>query len=178
MNADDYIKHWKKNNVASHLVWPKHQKRFKTIASYCQGVSAIDVRCAFGDSTFFLNTYYRVHWTGIDFSESAIKEACLKYPKMYWRYYPNLKSLIIDHQRFDTVVCSEVIEHVDIDFEFVEDLWRITEKILIITTPKRTVNDPGHLRLYNMDSLDALFLGFPHEIISDEAFYYIICRKN
>ena len=110
MNANEYIEHWDKNRIWEHLKWPRHQQRFKTIASYLYGKTFADVGCAFGHSTFYLKRFRSGEWTGIDFVEKAIEKAGAKFQGIDFRYLENIDALKFCSQ-FDGVVCSEVIEH-------------------------------------------------------------------
>ena len=76
---------------------------------------------------------------------------------------------------FDSVVCSEVLEHIDEDWKLLQGLMRITKNILVISTPCIPIDDPGHLRLYTKDSLSEL-LGvnkkYNYEIVEDKPFFF------
>ena len=80
--------------------------------------------------------------------------------------------------QFDGVVCSEVIEHVEKDQELVNGLIAITKKVLVITTPDREVNDPGHLRVYDKGMLEALFCGQRFKIHRIKPFFYVVVRMD
>jgi 2-polyprenyl-3-methyl-5-hydroxy-6-metoxy-1,4-benzoquinol methylase len=80
------------------------------------------------------------------------------------------------------VVCSEVIEHVEDPLDFVKVLGEITAPggALVVTTPNRPVNDPGHLRVFSREMLDALFAGrgVNYEIKSEGRFWYVVARME
>jgi len=178
MNATEYMKHWENNKVWTHLKWAKHQKRFETIARYLKGPTFIDVGCAYGHSTYWLRTFKPGLWSGLDFDEGAIKRANKLFKKHdLFFYYASDFNLIDVCCRFDSVVCSEVMEHVGDDRALVAGLLAITKKRLVLTTPDRKVSDPGHLRIYNRPMIEALFNDTDHEIINEPPFFYIVVRK-
>jgi len=176
ISAEKYIaEHWMKHKIWKHLKHRKHQERFKTIASFLDGETFIDVGCAYGHSTYWLKKYKAGKWAGLDFSKKAI-DIARKHFKGIDFYYLGSVNLLKSFKRFDGVVCSEVIEHTEDDISLVEGLLRITRKILIITTPCIKVNDPGHLRVYTEAMLNDLFKGINHKIYKKNPFWYGIVR--
>lgn len=177
MNATQYLEHWKKNKVWTHLQWPKHQRRFELCASYIQGETFIDVGCAFGHSTAALAKLCPGKWAGLDFTVEAIVRARGLFPNMEFLFSPDYDmNLACKGRRFDSVVCSEVIEHVQDDAEFMRQLIRISGKRIVITTPNRRVSDPGHLRCYTTRTLEQLLAGTNNEIFSDGPFFYAVVK--
>ncbi|HZX09940.1 MAG TPA: class I SAM-dependent methyltransferase [Acidobacteriota bacterium] len=177
MNAKKYIEHWEKNKVWTHLKWPKHQNRFKTIASFLKGETFIDIGCAYGHSTYWLKKFRDGKWAGLDFSKKAIKIAKEYFKEMNFFYLENIENLK-GFMQFDGVVCSEVIEHVEDDVSLVEGLLGITKKILVITTPCVKIDDPGHLRLYTEEMLHNLFKETNHKVYKRRPFWYVVVRKD
>lgn len=180
MEAIQYVNHWRKKKVAKCLSYPRQQNRFRIIGGLCLGKTAIDVGCADGDYTFYLSNFYPLaKWIGLDFAKTFID--CARnnssFKNIDWLFSPNYDLFSMLKKRIDTVVCSEVIEHVKEDRLLVENLWKITDKILIMTTPSIKVNDPGHLRIYNEDTLKKLFDGIPYSIFSNDIFYYCYMEK-
>ena len=186
MNADTYMDHWENNRIWTHLEWPRHQQRFKTLAKYLEGKVFLDAGCAFGHSTIALKKLCPGKWTGLDFSGRAISRARGVFPeKKYdirFKFSPDFNLLPKvqewfgeDFIGFDSVVCSEVLEHIDEDWKLLQGIMRITKKTLVISTPCVFVDDPGHLRLYTKDSLSEL-LGankkYNYEVIKDDPFFF------
>ncbi len=179
MKADEYvIGHWEKNRIWENNQRPHHQKRLSMCAGYAVGKSFVDVGCCFGHSTQALKALHPGDWSGVDFSEYAVNKAKVLFPDIVFQYAPNFRGLMACG-KFDTVVCSEVVEHVENDKELVRYLKRMTKKTLIITTPNKSVNDPGHLRLYDRATIIGLFTA--KDIVSIEEitpFYYIVLTKG
>lgn len=177
MNAETYMKHWEGKKIWTHLEWPKHQKRFKTIGFYLEGETFIDVGCAYGHSTKHLRKFKIGEWSGLDFSHTAINEARRLFKDIVF-YYAEDFNLFPVCGHFDSVVCSEVLEHVEKDRELVEGLLSITKNSLVITTPSHPVNDPGHIRLYSEAMLADLFRGTQFNIHRDKPFFYVIVKQK
>lgn len=180
MTAEEYLtQHWIKNPKIHNYDLSKrnhHYYRFNFCANNTVGEKFIDIGCACGDSTYTLKTLKDGHWSGLDFYEPIIQLARKNYPNIPFYYSPdyNYKSLVGE---YDTVICSEVLEHIPNDQEFVNALLGIVKQRLIITTPRKNVGDPGHLRLYTTDTLSKLFDGYQIKITTENVFFYLILNK-
>lgn len=177
MNATEYMKHWEANRVWTHYRWPKHQKRFRIIASMCEGKNCIDVGCGLGHSTRILSRMYRAGWTGLEFDIGAVMKAKKTFHGLCFLYANDYDLKKACPAIYDTVVCSEVIEHVEDDGGFVKGLMAIAKTKLVLTTPNRKVDDPGHLRLYTPDMIEDLLTGYDHRVRSVGGYYYVEVEK-
>ena len=177
MDAKQYCEeHWIDKKVWTHLSWPKHQERLRLCAEKMIGEKFLDVGCACGHSTDIMRGFKNGIWSGLDFSAKAIEMAKEFFPNISFYYAPDyeMKNLIGE---FDSVVCSEVIEHVPDDKLFVKKVLEITKNVLVLSTPNLRVNDPGHLRVYTEELLHQLCEPYQHEIISYGKFFYLIIKK-
>jgi len=175
MNATDYLeKHWEPRAVWTHLKWPKHQARLKKCAELVEGLSFCDVGCAFGHSTQIMAGFRPGDWAGLEFSKPAIIKAATLFPSMRWIYLNTAKELPNLAKQFDSVVCSEVLEHVDADAEFAKVVVEMARRKAVFTTPTIKVSDPGHLRVYDLGALEKLFKAWKHKIIREGPFFYIV----
>lgn len=181
MNCDDYINnHWIKKQVWNNLKIDKHKIRFDNICSFIDGEgTAVDVGCACGHSTNIMKekTGNRIKWFGVDFANAAVDKAIELFPDIMFLYLSEISGLLNRGQMFDYVVCSEVIEHVYDDALLVRGLMNWAKKRVIITTPCASVKDPGHLRLYSMESLTVLLKengANNFSIYKNSPFYYAI----
>lgn len=178
MNAEDYIVgHWIPGKIWTHLTIPKHQKRFNTLLRYVVGKTCVDVGCAVGHSTMHMNNLSngKFLWSGIDFSETAIKEAVkLKVIDCEFLYTKELTNLT---SKYDTVICSEVIEHVEDPLKLIKDLLFLANKRVVISTPSKVVNDPGHLQLITFKQWEKWLVGYKYTIVNEESFWYVSITK-
>jgi 2-polyprenyl-3-methyl-5-hydroxy-6-metoxy-1,4-benzoquinol methylase len=185
MDAKEYLqKHWIPKQVWTHVNQERHQKRFRRCVRDFTGVTFADVGCALGHSTDVQSKLRPGVWSGIDFFDETINAAKVLFPSISFYSTDNASELKALGIAFDSVVASEIIEHVDDDIAFIKGVWAITKKVLVITTPNQEVKDPGHLRLYNhamlLDLVSKLDNVILYDIESDpEGFFYLtIVRSN
>lgn len=176
MKAKDYLEsHWIKNKIWTHLEWPKHQDRLRKCTSYLEGGKFIDIGCGLGHSTHHMKNFLPGNWSGLEFMQEATVKGSELFSDITFYYAPDFNLLPVCG-KFDGVVCSEVIEHVENDKALIKGLINITDKVLVITTPNIKVNDPGHLRVYTEKALSELFDGRAFEIIKDGIFFYGVIK--
>jgi 2-polyprenyl-3-methyl-5-hydroxy-6-metoxy-1,4-benzoquinol methylase len=162
VNASEYLsKHWGPKRVWTHLEWPKHRQRLRLCAELCVGKTAVDVGCGYGHSTMIMAEYRPdLCWSGIEFDKRGKDLAREFFPNGDW-LCGTVRELALaalvqpGGKGWDSAVCSEVIEHVESPSELLEGLKAIARERVIITTPNRAVNDPGHLRVYTRETLEA-----------------------
>ncbi len=180
MDAKTYLEtHWIKKQIWTHLSAPHHQDRLRRCAHILEGRGGdrfIDVGCGLGHSTAIMKRFFPGQWAGLEFF-GDVREPSLKlFPDIdfFTAADFNLRPIC---GRFDGVVCSEVIEHVEDDQGLVRGLLDITLQTLVVTTPNRKVHDPGHLRVYTQDALAELFAGENAHIYSIGKFFYVVVRR-
>lgn len=196
MTAKEYLlSHWIKNEVWTHLKWPKHQKRLRTCASLLEGDTFVDVGCALGHSTSIMKKFKNGKWSGIEFANpqvvikdpiemfgELINVAQLLFPEISFYYCPEETYDMFQETdlQWDGVVCSEVIEHVERKVLLLKKLFEITKKVLVLTTPNVRVSDPGHLIVYTEEMLVSLLNHLKmrkYKIIKQDTFWYIVIWK-
>jgi len=179
MTAVEYLKMWKEHKTWNRLTATVHQQRFRKIASCVKGKTFIDVGCAYGHSTHYLSLYKGGLWAGMDFGEEAICEAREIFPEHDFYYSPDYNMIeTTGGRQFDSVVCSEVIEHIKNDEAFVKELLRLAKSRAVLTTPSRPVASKGHLRCYTKETLTRLFKGLNYTIKKEGRFFYITIDTN
>jgi len=175
MNIDEYAAIWERNKTWSHLSWPKHQRRFDLCAERLVGRNFADVGCAFGHSTMELHrrTGPDSTWTGIDFTPKMIGKARKFFPEGAWLLWEDFRKPL--GGEFDSIVCSEVIEHIGdgLLHVFVGNVLKLTKFRAVFTTPNCQVSDPGHLRVFTKDMLEGLFPQKGRHILSDGVFWIV-----
>lgn len=179
MNATEYLKLWKEHKTWNRLTAAVHQQRFRKIASFLKGSIFIDVGCALGHSTHYLSIHRNGLWAGMDFDESAICEARMLFPQHDFYYSPDYNMIeTTGGRKFDSVVCSEVIEHVEKDRLFVEELLKLAKERIVLTTPAKPIVSKGHLRCYTRETLALLFKGMNYRVRKEGRFFYITIEIN
>jgi trans-aconitate methyltransferase len=172
LTPDQYFEHWKAREIWTHLEQPKHRKRLYWCADQCVGETFADIGCMLGHSTAIMARRHPGAWTGFDFSAKAIEGASGLFPELRFMYAER-PELLTGWSKFDSVVCSEVIEHIEDDAAFLSLLMGIAAKRLILTTPCINAQDPGHVRIYTRETLDALFEGYGAVVDKDDSFFYV-----
>lgn len=173
MTPEEYLAGWRERKTWTHLDNEKHQTRLKWCAGKCVGETFVDVGCALGHSTAIMHKKRRGAWTGIEFEEAAVEEARRNFSEIAFIYAPSVEDLWRTG-RYDSVVCSEVIEHVEDPEVLLIGLLTIATRRVIITTPCMDVNDPGHVRLYDDGMLGELLAPYRHQIYKDDLFYKVV----
>lgn len=142
----------------------------KLIDKYCGKKSKIlDIGCGVGTIDFYLSNNVK-SITGIDISKKAIEVARRNAEEFKLNNIKfvtgNVDSLKFN-SKFNTIICSEIIEHVDNDDKLLVDINKLLYRkgTLILTTPLDTAflykiglaknfdQRVGHLRRYNVIAL-------------------------
>lgn len=174
LTADQYMEHWAARKVWTHLDRPKHMKRLHWCADQVQGRRAVDVGCAYGHSTVIMAQRHPAEWCGCDLAAKAVSKAVELFPTagigFFW--LPRAEDLA-GTGPYDTVIASEVIEHVEDDQAFLAELCRASRGRVILTTPTIDAQDPGHVRLYTRATLEALLRPYRATIVQDAEFFFV-----
>lgn len=157
MEIDDYEFYKESFNILDDTYSEWLVEKTKLISSLIEGKEIIDVGCGSGLLLKYLPKNYNL--TGADFSEGNLKKAKETNPtviffkanlddKFSWKNYSNI---------YDTVLCSEVIEHIKDDKKAMEILISLVKPggVLILTVPafqlllsKFDIKE-GHYRRYS-----------------------------
>lgn len=179
MNAEQYLStHWGPRSVWTHLKNRKHQTRLARCAGLVRGESFCDVGCAFGHSTEIMAGFRPGNWIGVEFSSAAILKVQELFPSRPCLFYESIDALETTPSAVDSAVCSEVIEHVENDVALVRGVMALVRFRAVFTTPIKWVKDPGHLRLYSVGDLTRLFEPWPHKILIEPPFFYVVADKE
>lgn len=138
-------------------------------------VTLLDVGGAEGYKAYVAKQLFDAKVKNTDLSSEACKRA---EEIFYVESIPaDIHNLPFIDNEFDSVLCSESLEHVSNLHKAVEELLRITKNALIITVPHETEEEVhtnidseiphGHIHSFSMESFDYL----------EEAGYKIIKRK-
>lgn len=145
--------------------------------------SILDVGSGVGTIDFYLASKGK-KITAIEISENAVNTA--KVNAKLFNLDKKIKFIIgkfpnkIPNTKYDLVILSEVIEHLDDDEGAVRNIWRVLKQdgILVITTPSKNAplyrmglldkfdKSVGHLRRYTINELKSLVEKNCYELIS------------
>jgi ubiquinone/menaquinone biosynthesis C-methylase UbiE len=170
------------NNVKFFKSWLKGHNPIYEI--YLKGKKVVDFGC--GPTSIILKD--KENFVGFDLNERVVKELQGKGCKAKLGTVDNVP---FDDSSFDTVHCSNVIEHLDVDtaYKMVKEMARVLKvggKILIITPMPNTVwNTFGHVKPYTPMSLKKLLREESYESFDtitnlkyEYTFYYGKWGKN
>ncbi|HVZ67493.1 MAG TPA: class I SAM-dependent methyltransferase [Patescibacteria group bacterium] len=144
----------------------------------------LDIGCGAGTISLYLAS--KGHSVkGIDISNKAIK-ACIKSAKDMRINNVHFQRIDFPHTiptgKFDLIICTEIIEHLDQDIQALKKMYRILNKngVLILSTPsidaplnklgltKKFDKRVGHLRRYKKNDLIKTLKKENFKIISSE----------
>lgn len=105
----------------------------------------LDLGCGPGQFAEYLHEHIsNLAYTGIDFSEVAIQQARVRCPDYRFEVVSLPNASAVQRFDFDTVVCTEVLEHIDQDLVLLESIP--TGVNLLATVP--SFDSFGHLRYF------------------------------
>ena len=138
----------------------QHVARYRFALDYAKEARVLDAACGVGYGCFILSTAAR-EVIGIDKSPEAVEYAKRNFstPKIKFEV-ADILSMPFAMESFDLAVAFEIFEHVKDSSKFLNELKRIVKKNgkIILSTPnsaylKSSVENPFHLREYNLDEL-------------------------
>ncbi len=155
----------------------------RKIIPMLKGKSVLDVGCGVGTIDFYL-AKLNFEVFGIDISEKAIEMSILNAKHLGLRGKTKFKSGDFLKEsfdkKFDLIICSEVIEHIRNDDDFISKAHNLLKKngLIFVTTPSNNSwlfkmgflgnadKKGGHLRRYSMDVLEDKFRKHDFKIIA------------
>jgi 2-polyprenyl-3-methyl-5-hydroxy-6-metoxy-1,4-benzoquinol methylase len=129
-----------------------NRPRHAAIAALVEGPNVLDVGCGSGDLLALLSDKWAL--VGTDISKVALDMAQERVPSAVLQHRADLPAL-----KFNTIVISQVLEHLDDDFGMIEQAAKclLDNGLLIVTVPRNgAVPAPDHKRDYTEESLREL----------------------
>ncbi len=113
--------------------------------------SLLDAGCSYGYGTFHYRRRVR-ECKGVDIDLEALSQARTNNPGIDFRH-ASLEALPFTDATFDTVICTDVLEHVTDEIVVLNELYRVLKPggTLVLTTPHRglvTMLDPFNYTFY------------------------------
>lgn len=138
---------------------------------------ALDVGCGEGSTVAYLSKQLEnVKFTGIDFSDVAIKIAKKRHDKLQ-----NLNFIIGDvkdiapssnTEGYDLVSCIEVLEHIDDWEKLLDTICHISKKYVLLAFPAGRMRDyekeMGHLRNFKKGEIEEFMLSRGYKIVKTQ----------
>ena len=161
------------------LVGDKYQHRYKKMAALTYGKT---LEVGTGHGVFLMMLLNQ----GIDVIGLDISKQCIKMANDMFRlngigttiHYGTIYDLPFEDNSFDTVVCSECLEHLKAPLKAVKELARVTKKHVYITVPNRGAMPPGqtrgHVQDFNTSNIACLFKGAGLRVVKMEVYEKVI----
>jgi len=162
MTTFDYDVAWdsKWDDMKKYGPMSRHVRRvIKKLIRPLEFKTVCDVGCGQGSLLLeLMEEFPGIEPNGTDISSAAVELARRKVPQ--GKFY--VLDLVMDHvpRKFDLVICSEVVEHIEDDLSAMRNLCRMTGKYLVITTVQGRMRrfeaeEVGHVRNYKRGELAA-----------------------
>ncbi len=140
----------------------RHQRRiYRLLLKSVQNVqfeTVLDVGCGTGDNLMFIKSIFPSMMAfGIDITEAALKVARERiHGGRFW--IDDIQNPKQINSRFDLVIFLEVIEHLENDLKALENISKITNKYLLLSTVggrmREVEREIGHYRNYGVRQLN------------------------
>lgn len=149
-----------------------NDKIIKSMGKFNFSSPVLEVGCGTGETLEAISKNYVIK--GIDLSDGAVFICQRK------RLNVTREDLFDFTEKFNSIICIDVIEHVKDDYTFIKHLHRILNnkgKLLVMAPSGKFMKDDllfGHYRRYSKDSIIELFIKSNFIIESVEMFGYPI----
>lgn len=146
----------------------------------CQVETVLDIGCGEGVVVRCLTLNYDFHINACDVDEKAVSFAKAINPDMTF-FVADINSLPIEGKRYDLVICSEVLEHLQTPQIALKEIKRLSKGLCLISVPyepyfsmmnflsgknlKAFGNDPDHIQRWTRRELEEV-LARELEVIS------------
>lgn len=136
----------------------------------------LDVGCGVGDGIRYLKTIcpHITQFYGMDFSSEAIRNNRNNKEMRDVIFYQHDIQMPFD-KRFDHIICTQVMEHLDNPIAALKNLINVTKQNLLISTPNQNARpDPDHQWSFESDD----FKDFSEDVFIGENNIYCGVYKN
>ncbi|MBF0118230.1 MAG: class I SAM-dependent methyltransferase [Desulfobacterales bacterium] len=121
--------------------------------------SLLDVGCGEGTNTFYLAKFLNhAAIRGIDFSNIAINIAKNRYKLSNLEFIHDIYSIYLDNNKYDIVVCFEVIEHVEDWKNIITRISNSANKYIMLSFPTGRMRsyekNVGHIRNFKRGEVE------------------------
>ena len=123
------------------LMEVEHFARYRWASQLVAGRRVLDAGCGVGYGSALLADAGAAEVVGLDLSAKAVHAAAQGVPANATFVTGDVHTLAFEDERFDVVVCFEVIEHVEAQDEVIAELARVlaADGVLVVSSPNRDV---------------------------------------
>lgn len=142
------------------LIEVEHVARYRWAAQAAAGRTVLDAGCGTAYGTALLADAGAAEVVGVDIAESVLDAMAPHMPPTVSLEAGDLRQLTYADDRFDLIVCFEVIEHFEKPLVVLDELVRVLARggLLLISSPNRGVypdGNPHHFHEFTHDELEA-----------------------
>lgn len=144
------------------LPYPKLNGRLALTCKWIpsQSKTLLDAGCSFGYGTNYFSDYSEKSF-GVEIEQDMVDIARKRYPHISFTQ-GTLDDLPFESEFFDTIVCTDVLEHVPAEVPALNELFRVLQSggIFILTTPHKgffTLLDPYNYGYYLRKNFSGLY---------------------
>ncbi len=140
------------------LIEVEHLARYRWAAALAAGRTVLDAGCGTAYGSRMLSEAGAREVVGVDRAESVLNEVGPTMPDNVTLQVGDLRALELEDDRFDLIVCFEVIEHVPDPSTVLDELTRVLapDGVLLISSPNRGVyqpDNPHHIHEFTAEEL-------------------------
>lgn len=134
-----------------------HKRLLKKLLSDSNYSTILDIGCGNGENLIYLKRYFpHAKLTGIDISCKAFETSKDIFADIRFRGLDITTGFIKD--QYDLIICFDVLEHIENDLIALENMYRMANKHLIVSTLEGTMRrfekEIGHVRRYEKGELE------------------------
>lgn len=134
-----------------------HKRLLKKLLPDTNYNTILDIGCGNGENLIYLQQYFpHAKLTGIDISCKAFEASKDIFPDIRFREFDITTGFI--QEQYDLIICFDVLEHIENDFMALQNIYRMVNKHLIVSTLEGTMRsfekEIGHVRRYEKDELE------------------------
>lgn len=142
------------------LIEVEHLCRYLWAAQAARGRLVLDAGCGTGYGSRLLAEAGAEEVTGVDIAESVLEAVAPSMPANVHLQAADLRTLPLESDRFQLIVCFEVIEHFEDPFPVLDELVRVLAPggLLLISSPNRGFyppDNPHHFHEFTPTELEA-----------------------
>jgi 2-polyprenyl-3-methyl-5-hydroxy-6-metoxy-1,4-benzoquinol methylase len=128
------------------LIEVEHVSRYRWAAQAANGRTVLDAGCGTGYGSRLLAEAGAQEVVGVDIAQGVLEAVAPAMPEQVRLQAGDLRKLDLDDDRFELVVCFEVIEHLADPFTALAELVRVLAPggLLLVSSPNRGVYQPGN----------------------------------
>jgi 2-polyprenyl-3-methyl-5-hydroxy-6-metoxy-1,4-benzoquinol methylase len=147
-------------DMAGQLLEAEHIARYRMASTIAAGKKVLDAGCGTAYGSAMLGRAGAESVVGVDIAESVLQSVRGDMPENVELIVDDLSNLALEDDRFDLVVCFEVIEHFHDPQPVLDNLVRVLapDGVMLVSSPNRGVypaGNPYHFHEFKPDELEA-----------------------